>query len=335
MDFFDLPTIWAGLLALAVIIYILLDGFDLGIGILFPFANRDEDRDVMMNSIAPVWDGNETWLVLGGGGLFAAFPKAYAALMPAVYMPIGFMLTALIFRGVAFEFRFKANTSRHWWDKAFHYGSLTATFAQGLVLGSFVQGFVVEGRQFAGGPFDWLTPFSLMTGLALVAGYGLLGATWLVMKTEGALQVWAERVAMRLLFAVLFFIVVVSLWTALLDADIAARWFSWPNILLLAPVPLVTALVAFALYRALEARWEILPFLLAMGLFLLCYIGLGVSLFPYIVPRAFTIWQAAAPPPTLIFTLYGVVIMIPAVLLYTVYSYYIFRGKVRAGEGYH
>jgi len=317
------------------VMYVLLDGFDLGVGILFPFAPSDQDRDLMMTSVAPIWDGNETWLVLGGAALFGAFPLAYAVILSGTYLPLLIMLIALILRGVAFEFRFKAGRSRHWWDKAFYYGSLLATVAQGLVLGAFIQGFEIEGRDFAGGMFDWLSPFALLCGLALISGYALLGCTWLIWKTEGELQAWARGLARPLLFAVLAFIGVVSIWTPLLDPAIAERWFSWPNIAYLSPVPLVTALVAFGLYRAVERGREVLPFLLTMALFMLSFLGLGISLWPYVVPPSITIWEAAAPPESQIFLLIGVGALLPVVLAYTAFSYYVFRGKVRPGEGYH
>jgi cytochrome d ubiquinol oxidase subunit II len=289
----------------------------------------------MMTSVAPIWDGNETWLVLGGAGLFAAFPLAYAVILPGTYLPLLIMLLGLIFRGVAFEFRFKAQTSRHLWDKAFHYGSLAATLAQGLVLGAFIQGFQVEDRQFVGSMFGWLSPFSLMTGVALIAGYGLLGATWLIMKTEGTLQDRCFKLARGLLLAVLVFVGIVSLWTPLLDPDIAARWFNWPNIAYLSPVPVVTALVAFTLWRALAGRRETLPFVLSLGLFLLSFLGLGFSLWPSIIPPDISIWEAAAPPETQIFVLIGMAPLLPIILGYTAFTYYVFRGKVRPGQGYH
>ena len=254
-----LPLIWAAIIAFAVFMYVLMDGFDLGVGILFRHAPTDGDRDRMMSSVAPIWDGNETWLVLGGGGLMAAFPLAYAIILPALYIPLLVMLIALIFRGVAFEFRFKAETSRHLWDKAFHYGSLAATFAQGVALGAFIQGFQVTGRDFTGGAFDWATPFSLLTGLGLVAGYVLLGAGWLILKTDGALQDWAFKIAKRALAAVLVFVALVSLTTPLLESAIAARWFSWPNIAYLSPVPLLTAALTLGLWRALVKRRERAP----------------------------------------------------------------------------
>jgi len=331
----DLPMAWAMIIVLAVVMYVLLDGFDLGVGILFPYAPSHEDRDLMMTSVAPIWDGNETWLVLGGAALFGAFPLAYAVILSGTYLPLLIMLIALILRGVAFEFRFRARTSRHLWDKAFHYGSLLATVAQGLVLGRFIQGFEVEGRTYAGGMLDWLSPFALTTGIALVAGYALLGCCWLIWKTEHGLQDWAYRVARPLLVAVLLFVGLVSIWTPLREPAIAERWFSWPNLIYLSPVPLVTALAAFGLWRALERRRERLPFLLAMSLFLLSFLGLGISLWPHVVPPDISIWDAAAPPATQGFLIVGVGALLPFVLGYTAFSYYVFRGKVRPGEGYH
>lgn len=336
MPAIDLTLIWTAIIAFSVFMYVLMDGFDLGVGILFPFAPSDEDRDVMMNSVAPVWDGNETWLILGGAGLFGAFPLAYSVILPAMYLPLLVMLIALIFRGVAFEFRFKAvGGGKTLWSWAFALGSAFATFAQGLVLGGFIQGIRVVGRDFAGGAFDWLSPFSIMTGMALVAGYALLGCTWLIWKTDGVLQDWSFRLARPLLFAEAFFIVLVSLWTPLFNDAVAQRWFTWPNILYLAPVPVVTALVALWLYRSVGRYEEALPFLLSMALFLLSYLGLAISLWPYLIPPSVTIWQAAAPPETQIFLLVGMGFLLPVILGYTVLTYRVFRGKVRRGMGYH
>lgn len=323
----DLALISYFTLAFGVVMYVILDGFDLGVGILFPFARSRQDRDLMINSIAPVWDGNETWLVLGGTLLFAAFPAAYSILLPAWYIPLIVFLFALVFRGVAFEFRPKA---RHkWiWGSSFAAGSILAAFAQGLVLGSFVQGVAVQDRAYAGGAFDWLTPFALMTGVALVIGYALLGATWLIIKAEGSLQAWCHDIARPLVPVLVFFIAAVSVWTPLAVPPIAARWFSWPNVLYLSPVPAITALIAYALWRALHARRrERAPFMLSIGLFLLAYFGLAVSLWPYIVPRALTIHDAASPPETQAFVLVGVLVLLPIVLGYTVHTYRIFRGK--------
>lgn len=330
----DLPLIWGAIIALGVFMYVLLDGFDLGIGILFPLA-PEHHRDVMMNTVAPVWDGNETWLVLGGAGLLAAFPLAYAVLLPALYLPVLAMLIALIFRGVAFEFRFKAKTSRYLWDIAFAAGSTLAAFVQGLVLGAFLQGFEVVDRQFAGGPFDWFSPFAAMTGLAMICGYALLGAGWLIIKTEGPLQSWAYGWARRALWAVVAAIAFVSLWTPWLHPEIAERWFSFPEIVLLSPVPLATAGLVWGLWRALERREEYTPFLYTVGLFALSYIGLAISLWPNIIPHDITLHEAAAPPDTQRFVLVGAIVLLPVITGYTAYTYWLFRGKVRDGDGYH
>jgi cytochrome d ubiquinol oxidase subunit II len=331
----DLVPIWTVILALAVFMYVLLDGFDLGVGILSALAPDDAARDTMMASVAPVWDGNETWLVMGGIGMFAAFPTAFSIIFPALYFPILAMLLGLIFRGVAFEFKPSARTSRRHWNRAFFGGSLVATFAQGCVLGKFVLGFDVSGRQFAGTAFDWLHPFVLAVGVGLVFGYALLGATWLVMKTEGDLHEWARRKAKVALFGVLAFIVMVSVWTPLMHEHIAARWFSWPNLLWLSPVPVITALLALWLWRSLERGADAAPFIAAMGLFFMCYSGLAVSLFPYIVPHKLTLWEAAGAPEAQAFLLIGTLFLIPIIFTYTGWSYWVFRGKVRADAGYH
>ncbi len=331
----DLAFVWAGLIAFAVLAYVVLDGFDLGIGMLFPFLAKDEDRDTAMNSVAPVWDGNETWLVLGGGGLFAVFPLAYAVILPALYPLVIAMLLGLVLRGVAFEFRWRAERGRFVWDWSFTVGSLVATLSQGLMLGALVQGVKVEGRAYAGGWYDWLTPFSLMTAAAVVVGYGLLGAAWLVLKTEGDLQALAYRFARYLSFALLAAIAIVSAWTPLLDPQFLTRWLSFPALVYAAPVPLLTALAGWRLIVSIEQRREMQPFLYALALFVLCYIGLGISLYPMIVPPSISIWQAAAPDSSLLFLLVGAVVLIPIILAYTAYSYWVFRGKVDPAEGYH
>ncbi len=327
-SFINLPLIWGGLIATAIFLYVLLDGFDLGVGILFPFAPSDKCRDKMMNSIAPFWDGNETWLVLGGGGLFAAFPLAYAIVMPALYIPVILMLLGLIFRGVAFEFRFKATgKDRKLWDYAFHFGSLIAAFMQGMILGGFVQGITVEGRSFAGGAFDWLSAFSMMTGLALVFGYALLGSTWLVMKTEDTTQRWARKIASYVLGFVGIFMGLVSISMPIMNEDVYALWFTAPNIYYLLPIPLITAFLFFWLWRVIHSKAEYKPFLITHGIFLLGYLGLGISLWPWAVPYAVTLEQAAAAPESLSIMLVGAVIMLPIILAYTAYCYYLFRGK--------
>lgn len=331
----DLPVIWAALLSVAILAYVILDGFDLGVGILFPLLHPGAERDTAMNSVAPVWDGNETWLILGGGGLFAAFPLAYAIVMPAVYAPIIAMLLGLVFRGVAFEFRWRDEPHRVWWDRGFAFGSIVAAFFQGVVLGAFIQGIAVEDRAYAGGWFDWLTPFSVLAGVALVAGYALLGAGWLIWRTDGALQVKARRVAWPLTFAVFAGLAAVSLWTPFLSPEIAQRWFTTPGVAVLWPVPAVTAGLGLALMWSLRTVREAAPFLITLGLFVLAFAGLGISLFPYVVPRAVTVWEAAAPDNSLALMLVGAVIMLPIILAYTGYAYWVFRGKVDPTQGYH
>ncbi|MGH6923028.1 MAG: cytochrome d ubiquinol oxidase subunit II [Propylenella sp.] len=330
----DLAVVWSGILAFAVFAYVVLDGFDLGIGILTPLAHSEEEEETMIGAIAPVWDGNETWLVLGGGGLMAAFPLAYAVLLPALYAPLIAMLLALIFRGVAFEFRHRSPAHRRAWTWGFVLGSYVATFAQGLALGTVIQGIEVSGRAYAGGWFDWLTPFSLLTGAALLFGYALLGACFLIMKTGGYLQERMFGLALPLAVAVLGFIVVVSVWTPFLSPDLRERWFSWPNIAVLSPAPLLVAAIAIGLFRALAKGREGTPFLMTILLFLTAYAGIGVSVYPYIVPRAVTVWEAAAPDESLLFLLVGTAILIPIILAYTCYSYWVFRGKVESTQGY-
>jgi len=329
-----LPLIWAALIGVAVALYIILDGFDLGIGILFPFAKSETERDQMMRTVAPFWDGNETWLILGGVGLFVAFPRAYAAIMPALYLPVIVMLVSLVFRGVAFEFR-TVSYSKKGWSFAFALGSTLATFSQGLVLGGLVQGIHVVNGQYAGGPFDWATPFTVLCGFALIAGYGLLGSTWLHMKTDADVAARSQRQARYWLIAVLLFMAAVSLYTPLTEARIAQRWFSLPNFYFLWPVPTVTALTAFACWTWIERGREVPPFLASVALFLLGYAGLVISNFPYIVPPSLTIWDTAASPGSQIFMLIGTLFLLPMVLGYVILVYWLFRGKVHAGESYH
>jgi cytochrome d ubiquinol oxidase subunit II len=329
-----LPVIWAGLIGTAVAMYVILDGFDLGVGILFPFARSERERNQMMASVGPFWDGNETWLILGGGGLWVAFPKAYAIIMPALYIPVIVMLLALVFRGIAFEFR-TVSRSKTWLNVAFTTGSAWAAFAQGVILGGLIQGVKVENGAYAGGALDWGTPFAFLCGFAMIAGYGLLGATWLTMKTEGPLAVRARGQAKVLLLAVLAFMIVVSLWTPFTQPRIAERWFSLPNFYFLWPVPVVTALVAFACWRWIRKGYDGAPFLAAIGLFLLGYLGLVISNFPYLVPPSLTVWDTAAAPASQIFMLLGTLFLLPIILGYIGFVYWLFRGKVREGESYH
>jgi cytochrome d ubiquinol oxidase subunit II len=331
----DLPFIWAGLIAFAVLAYVLFDGFDLGIGILFPFLGDEHERDVAMNSVAPVWDGNETWLILGGGGLMAAFPLAYAVVMPALYVPITLMLLGLVFRGVAFEFRWRTVRGKFLWDWSFAGGSGVAALSQGIALGALVQGIPVADRAYAGGWWDWLTWFSLLTGVALVVGYALLGATWLVLKTTGELQATARRFAWLTGLATLGLIGLVSLITPFLDAVFMQRWFAWPAVIYSAPVPIFVAIAALALFWGLARERDAMPFLAAVALFVLSFIGLGISFYPYILPPSITIWDAAAPDNSLSFLLVGAIVLIPLILGYTALAYWVFRGKVDPKAGYH
>ena len=331
----DFVPIWTLILGVAVFFYVLLDGFDLGVGILYGLAPNTTARNTIMNSIAPIWDGNETWLVLGGLGLLAAFPLAFAIIIPAVYFPILVMLLALVFRGVAFEFRFRDSEHKTFWDHAFNYGSGIATFAQGVVLGCFIQGYQVTGRVFSGTSFDFLTPFSILTGVALLFGYGLLGAGWLILKTKGDLLSTARSQGNVCLIGVLAAIGIVSVWTPIMNPVIASRWFVFPNMLFPAPVPVGTAVVALLTWRALHSRSEILPFAGGIGLFVLSYAGIAISLYPMIVPHHFTLWEAASSDRTQAFLLVGTLVLLPVILMYTSWSYWVFRGKVRADIGYH
>ncbi|WP_242388140.1 cytochrome d ubiquinol oxidase subunit II [Kosakonia cowanii] len=333
----DLPLIWFVIIVFATLMYIVMDGFDLGIGILFPVTRDGHDRDVMVNSVAPVWDGNETWLVLGGAGLFGAFPLAYAVITDALTIPLTLMLIGLIFRGVAFEFRFKATEAhRPFWDKAFLSGSLLATFSQGVVVGAFINGFKVTGRAFSGGALDWLTPFNLFCGLGLVIAYALLGASWLVMKSGEPLQGKMRAAAKKLLLALLVVMGVISLWTPLSHGAIADRWFSMPNLLFFSPVPLLVIALSIWLWRCLgNEEVHRRPFLLTLGLIFLGFSGLGISIWPNIIPPDISFWQAAAPPQSQGFMLVGALLIIPIILVYTFWSYYVFRGKIQHGEGYH
>ncbi|EIC83025.1 cytochrome d ubiquinol oxidase subunit II [Serratia sp. M24T3] len=332
----DLPLIWFVIIIFGIMMYVVMDGFDLGIGLLFPFVKKEQDRDVMMNTVAPVWDGNETWLVLGGAGLYGAFPLAYSVILDALAMPLTIMLFGLIFRGVAFEFRFKASEEkRHIWDKSFIWGSVVATFCQGVVLGAFIDGMPVVNRVYAGGAMDWLTPFTVFCGLGLIVAYALLGATWLTMKTEGNLQTRMHDLTKPLLYVLLAVLAVVSIWTPLTHADIAHRWFSTPNLFWFLPVPVLVLLVSFWLIKAVNRNAHYAPFVLTLALVFLGYSGLGISVWPNIIPPSITYWQAASPPASQGFILVGALFIIPIILVYTFWSYYVFRGKVTPDQGYH
>ncbi|MCO4320905.1 cytochrome d ubiquinol oxidase subunit II [Aliidiomarina quisquiliarum] len=329
---FDLTFIWAFIIAFGIIMYVMMDGFVLGQGILFPFAPNEESRDVMMNSVAPVWDGNGTWLILGGAGLLAAFPRVYTIILPALYIGVFLMLAGLIFRGVAFEFRFKAKTSRYLWNWAFSGGSIVAAFAQGAVVGSYIQGFNVVDGVYVGGAFDWLTPFTVLTGLGMVAGYGLLGSTWLILKSKDALQAWAYKVTPWLLLTVLVVFGIIGLWTPYVDNYVYLRWFSGISFIWLLPV--ITLAFAWGILSSVKNRHDSKPFFATMGLFIFTYLGLIASKFPYVVPPSYTLWDAASAHESQLFLLLGLLFVIPFVLVYTAWTYWVFRGKVKAGEGY-
>jgi cytochrome bd ubiquinol oxidase subunit II len=331
----DLPTVWAGIIAFSVLAYVVLDGFDLGIGILFPFFPLRHERDLMTNSIAPVWDGNETWLVLGGGGLMAVFPLAYATVLPALYIPIILMLLGLIFRGVAFEFRWRTHRGSAYWDHGFWIGSTVAGFTQGVALGALVQGIDIANREYIGGWWDWLSPFSVLTGIAVVVGYALLGACWLNLKTLGEIQEKARKVALRSGALMLVLIGAVSLWSPFINSVYFDRWFGWPTVFFSVFVPVLIAGCAFAMWHGLTTDKHLQPFLAALGLFVLSFVGLGISFYPYIVPGSLTIEEAAAPDSSLLFLLVGAVILVPTILAYTGYAYWVFRGKMDPDEGYH
>jgi cytochrome d ubiquinol oxidase subunit II len=331
----DLAFVWAFLIAFAVLAYVVMDGFDLGIGILFPLFRNKRDRDTMMNTVAPVWDGNETWLVLGGGGLMAVFPLAYATVLPALYVPLIAMLLGLIFRGVAFEYRWRTTRWLPVWDWGFSVGSTVAALSQGIALGALIEGIPVVDRAYAGGWWNWLTPFSVATGISLVIGYALLGSTWLVLKTTGDLAARARDIARPATYLTLLAMGVVSLWTPLIGTHYLGRWLSFPAVIFSVLVPLLVLTCVTLVLSGLNRQNDVLPFVASLGLFLLGFIGIGISFYPFIVPPSLTIQEAAAPRASLAFLLVGAAVLIPIILAYTAYAYWVFRGKVRPGEGYH
>ena len=332
----DLALVWVGIIGLGVFIYVVMDGFDLGIGILFPFIQGQQERDVMMNTVAPVWDGNETWMVLGGAGLFAAFPLVYSTVLSALYLPIILMVVALIFRGVAFEFRFKAHRTQYLWDQAFIWGSFLSSFFQGVILGAYIQGIETQNGIYSGGVWDWLSPFTIFTGIGVAVMYATLGCGWLILKTESQLQDAMYQLMPKLLIALLTIFAVVSIYTPLTHPEIAQRWFALPNLLYFSPVPVFVMIFSGLILKACAQRKDIQPFVYTLVLVFVAFTGFVISLWPNIIPPSVSIWQAAAPESSMKFTLVGTVILIPIILAYTFLSYWVFRDKVRIGdEGYH
>ncbi|TMN24749.1 cytochrome d ubiquinol oxidase subunit II [Pseudoxanthomonas sp. X-1] len=331
-----LPIAWFGVIGFGVLMYVVLDGFVLGLGILAPFAEDEDQIDLMMNTAAPIWDGNETWLVLGGAGLLAAFPAAYSLLLSALYLPVLLMLIALVFRGVAFEFRFKAHSSRAIWGWAFCAGSICAAFWQGVILGAVVEGMPIHDGKYLAGAFGWFSPFSMLTGVAVVCGYALLGSGWLILKTEGRVQDIARFLARPLVLVVIAFMGLVSAWLPFLESRVMARWFHDGNFLWLSPVPVLVLLNGLWLWRAVVATGrDARPFLLTLSFFVLGFVGLVLGVWPHILPPTMTIWQAASPPSSQRFVMVGLVLLLPIILGYTAWSYRVFRGKLQAGQGYH
>ena len=326
-----LPVVFMGLMGFAILLYVVLDGYDLGVGMLMALAERDE-QDKMIASIGPFWDANETWLVLGIGLLLVAFPVAHGTILNSLYLPVAVMIVGLILRGVAFDFRAKAR-ARHkpLWNGTFVAGSLLATLAQGFMLGLYIVGFSLK--------IDALG-FSLVTALCLTAGYGFLGAGWLVLKTEDELQVKAVRWARIALWGTALGLALVSLVTPFVSERIFDKWFTFPNVMLLSPLPALTALLIVGLDRLLaglpdpDERRSWLPLAGGAGLFVLGFLGLAYSFYPFVVPDRLTIWEAASAPESLLFILVGVIIVLPCILGYTIYAYRIFWGKVD-DVGYH
>jgi cytochrome d ubiquinol oxidase subunit II len=329
-----LPVLWALIIGLAVFLYVVLDGFDLGVGILFGVTREESHRRQMMAAVAPVWDGNETWLVVVGASLYACFPMVYAILLPAFYLPFTLLLVSLILRGVAFEFRYKTERNRWIWDAGFFGGSLVAAFVQGAAVGAMVDELPVAAGRFVGGPFEWLTPFAVTCGVGLVVGYTLLGAAWLVLKTEGGLHDWAWQLLLPLLAGVLLFLVVVTVYSLAIDLPILRRWFDRPWLFIF---PALGAVATFVLVWGVRTRrHDRLPFYASMLIFLSALATMAASFWPYMVPFSVTIAEAASPPQTLSFMFYGAALVVmPVMLIYTALAYWVFRGKVREDTEYH
>jgi cytochrome d ubiquinol oxidase subunit II len=331
MEASNLALFWAGVIAFAIIVYVILDGFDLGVGILFGTTRDDEHRRDMMDAIAPFWDGNETWLVIIGAGLFAAFPVVYAVFLGAFYIPVLLLLFGLIFRGVAFEFRYRSERMRWLWDWGFAIGSAVVAFVQGAAVGTMIEGIPVANNQYAGGPFEWLAPFPVLTGVGLVLGYSLLGAAWLVLKTGGTLQSWAYARIPWLGGATVAVIVIAIIFTLDRSAIAQSHWGERPWGIVFAIVALLA--VAAAVMGALRRR-EVQPFVMTSVFFAAAFLTLATLFWPHMVPYAITVANAAAPQASLEFLFWGAgLFVLPVILAYTVAVYWIFRGKARRYYG--
>lgn len=332
----DFSLIWFVIIVFATLMYVIMDGFDLGIGILFLFNKKLNERNIMINTIAPVWDGNETWLVLGGAGLYGAFPLAYSVITEALSIPLTAMLIGLIFRGVAFEFRFKAiSKHRKFWDQAFMYGSLLSTFCQGVVIGNFIYGFKVMDRAYAGSIMNWISPFTIFCGFGLIVAYMLLGSTWLIIKTENVLYDKMLKTTKFLIKLLILIIIIISVWTPLINKVILHRWFDLPNLLWLSIIPVMLFVFTFNILSAIRNKPRYLPFILTLSILFLGLLGLGISIWPNIIPPSISIWEAASPIQSQSFMLIGSLLIIPIILSYTFWNYYIFCGKIQDHENFH
>ena len=329
-----LALAWCGIIAFGIIMYVLLGGFDLGIGIMSIFFRKEEERDLLISTILPVWDGNQTWLVFGGAALYGAFPLAFSEILPIMYIPILLMVISLLFRGIAFEFRLKAIKTKPLWDYCFFIGSIFAVIAQGLILGTFVQGFTIQPTSELSNFHEWLNPFGIGCALGLISGYSLLGANYLIIKTTGNLQEKCFSISSKMQYIILLGFIMVSVWSPFLDPAIMERWLNLKNMPFLAILPFITLILFFLHRYAIKNKLEHAPFWCVIGMFLMCYIGFIISIYPYIVPRKITYLEAAADRSSLLFMLIGACIMLPPLLYYTYHSYKIFSGKVTKKLGY-
>jgi cytochrome d ubiquinol oxidase subunit II len=319
---------WIAVLAISILLYVLLDGFDLGVGMLFGAARGEPQRHAMISAVAPIWDGNETWLVVSGVILWGAFPIVYSTLMSSFYLPVLLMLAGLILRGVAFEFRRKTERMRWIWNASFAGGSLVATFMQGLMVGALVEGLPLADGHYVGGELGWLSPFAVLCGIGLCIGYALLGACWLVRKCEGEIRDQAYQFIPYLSLGLLVFLVVVFAYALAENLPVMRRWLERPYLFVF---PVVGAFATIALAGSVRRHQDGPPFVMVALIFIAAFATLAISFWPYMIPFAITIADAAAPHSSLAFMFWGAGLFVfPLMLLYTVISLSVFRGKVRA-----